>query len=357
MLILALTISCQEVFEPEVEDMDPFLVIEGAVSTKPGNHFVSIHQSRPFSLNPYFPGMTGYTVYITNQDDERFDYLDLNNGKYLLNLLEDDLPLVGETYTLHIISPEGDEYVSSSQKIVTSPEISKLYCEYAYREVLSEDAYGNPLELELPGLELYLETDGIYPVNNHYIYEYYGYEQHHTRIKIGILEFNLYRHQRLNTRFGNKITTLSADDFGEYKVREENFLFLAEGDMINYDPIVDDSIEVLNTWFEGAVFRLNQYSVSPDAYNFYSAVEDQLAAEGRMFDPAVPQITGNITCVSDSLKPVVGVFTASDVSSGYAYFYFDYRERYFTRPLDSFPELWLDTCSWGMPESWIMIPY
>lgn len=134
-------------------------------------------------------------------------------------------------------------------------------------------------------------------------------------------------------------------------------MFIARDDMTNYIPKVADTIIIMNTRFEGVIFRLKQYSISPDVYNYYSSVEDQLLAEGRMFDPASPQVVGNISCITDSTKHVIGVFSASDVALRENYFHVNSRGNTYSKRLDSLPELWMDTCSWGRPESWIIPPF
>ncbi|MBN1953318.1 MAG: DUF4249 family protein [Bacteroidales bacterium] len=357
LFIAGIAVGCQEVFEPEVEEVDPFLVIQGTITTEAGPHSLTIFKSTAYTAHPIYEGQSGASVYLLDQNMERYDYVQTNSGSYQVTFAETDLPRAGDTYTLHIITKEGDEYVSTPQEIRSVPKISELYCKYGLRSVLTEDAYGAPMEIEFSGLDILMETHGAYPVNNCYMYSYEGYEEHHTNIMIGYNPYYLYRHRKLNARYGSKIKTVNADDFGGFFVRNESVVFLSKDDMNTYTPIVPDTIEVTGTKWEGTLFKLNQLSISPDVYNFYSSVEDQLNAEGKMFDPAVPQIKGNIHCVSDTTKTVVGVFAASDITTRYAYFYVDYRGRAFSRQISGYPELWLDTCSWGQPDDWISPPF
>jgi hypothetical protein len=134
-------------------------------------------------------------------------------------------------------------------------------------------------------------------------------------------------------------------------------MFIITEDMTNYIPVYPDTLTLIGTYFEGLLFNLRQLSLSPDAYAYYRDAEKQLEAEGRLFDPAYVQPSGNIECISDPERKVIGVFSASDVNECFVYMYVNYNGRTYTNRIDSFPELWLDTCSYGMPDSWIKPPF
>jgi len=194
------------------------------------------------------------------------------------------------------------------------------------------------------------------PSDNYFLYDYLCFEQHHSVISYDNSYFHIYRHRRLNGKYRTNLHTVNSDEYNNFRVWNDNLMFIVKEDFANYTPPYPDTFMLESTVWEGLLFKLNQYSLSPDVYRFYNDVENQLEASGRMFDPANPQIRGNITCVNDSSKIILGVFSARDVSVRYAYFYLNRRNQTYSRKLDSFPELWLDTCSWGQPASWILPP-
>ena len=359
-VMLVLTVGCQRVFEPEITEVDPFLVIEGRISTETGKQYIFLHNSAGYREYPIFRGVPGALVRIEDAEGNITPFIDKGTGTYEYDFSEDDHPEVGDTYTLKITSSEGDEYASTPQTIVPSPTISSMFCNYELSSFLTEDAYGAPVEQVFDGIDIIHETIGLLPSNNMYIYDYMAYEQHRSTVKMdsnAINSYNIYRHRRLSYKYANIIHAVNADEFGQNRVRNEKLMFISRFDMVNYNPVVPDTFMVLNTFFEGLLFKLKQYSLSADAYNYYALVEDQLEAEGRMFDPASPQVTGNITCITDSSKTVVGVFSACDVAVRYNYFHVNSRGLTDSRKLDGFPELWLDTCSWRKPDTWIRPPF
>jgi hypothetical protein len=359
-VILVLTVGCQRVFEPEIEDVEPFLVVEGKITTEWGWQYIYLNNSMGYREHPYFRGVTGAVVYVEDEEGNTTYFDDKGNGAYSRYFSLDDEPEIGKTYTLKIITSDGNEYESTPQTIVPSPKITSMYCRYGHTMVLTEDSYGSPVEKVFDGIDIFHETQGILPSNNMYVYGYRAYEQHRTTVKLGeqdINSHNLYRHRCLSSKYANIIHTVDADEFGNFWVRNEELMFVSRLDMTTYYPIVPDTFIILNTFFEGLIFELKQYSVSADAFDYYSEAEAQLAAEGRMFDPASPQLTGNIICTSDSSQTVVGVFSACDVAVWYNYFHVNKRGLTNSRGLTEFPVIYLDTCSWVKPETWITPPF
>lgn len=355
-LTILLAVGCQEVLEPEIEESEPFLVVEGYISTLPGPYYVAVRYSNPYTEYPYFEGENNALVQIEDQEGNVYT-LDLySTGLYRLILDEESTPRVGDTYTLRIQTSSGDQYVSTPQQIVQSPEISGLMCDFDQNFVLAENAYGETYEIEQDGLNILLSTEGELPSDNYYLYDYLCYEQHHSVINYEINYYHIYRHRRLNGKYRTNLHTVNGDEYNNFRVWNDNLMFIVKSDFVSYIPPIPDTFTFISTAWEGLLFKLNQYSISPDVFRFYNDVENQLEASGRMFDPANPQIRGNITCVNDSSKIILGVFSARDVSVRYAYFYLNRRNQTYSRKLDSFPELWLDTCSWRQPASWVLPP-
>jgi len=50
----SMIVGCSEVYEPDIEQVDPFLSIEGYISSVPGTQYVYIRQSKPYNDRPLF---------------------------------------------------------------------------------------------------------------------------------------------------------------------------------------------------------------------------------------------------------------------------------------------------------------
>ena len=81
-IILVLTVGCQKVFEPEIENVDPFLVVEGRITTEWGWQYIFLNKSVGYREYPYFDGVPGATVYIEDEEGNNTYFEDNGNGIY-----------------------------------------------------------------------------------------------------------------------------------------------------------------------------------------------------------------------------------------------------------------------------------
>jgi len=95
------------------------------------------------------------------------------------------------------------------------------------------------------------------------------------------------------------------------KVKSHPILFLG------YDSraYLDSSAQIPQGW----IVIIDQYGIPKASYDFHEKLNKQLSAEGSLFDPVLTQVYGNIHCVTDSKKIVVGFF---DLNSYRQYRYF-----------------------------------
>ena len=70
-------------------------------------------------------------------------------------------------------------------------------------------------------------------------------------------------------------------------------------------------------------FTIKMYRINTDLYQYYEAINKQLEANNRIFDPVSFQVKGNITCDNDPKETVLGVFEVSSASlRTYSFSYF-----------------------------------
>lgn len=349
--------ACSEIYQPDIEPVESFLVIEGSITSEPGYNYVFLSDSRSYDEDPYFRGQADAEVIVTDNEGTTYEYVEQGSGVYRLNLEEGSTAETGRTYTLRVTTADGAIYESTPQTLAPCGPVKNLLCDYDQQSILTENVYGEVLEETYDGINVIVESNGVLPSDNYYLYSWKAYEQHHAILLQGISYFDIYRHRSLNAKYSNIIHTANADEYYNFQLRNEEVFFIIKDDMTNYDPIFPDSFTLSMSAFEGLIITLKQKSISADAYSFYKDVENQLGAEGRLFDPIAPQLTGNISCTNDESKKVIGVFYASDVAEKIAYFYINSRNRTYSRHIDSMPEIWIDTCSWSLPDGWIKPPF
>jgi hypothetical protein len=351
---------CEKVITPDIKAVDPSIVVDGMISTDPSLNKIFITYSRTFGSNNYTTGVLGLTVYVLDNYENRIIYTDIsNNGTYASEINQESTAKVGNTYTLYIESPDGLIYKSSPQTVKECPKISSLYINYETQSVLTEDAYGAPVEMIYPGFSIFNDTKGILAEGNYYLYRWYGYEEHRATISPipanGSLP-DIYRHQPISGNLIRVLCTGNADEYSDKQLRKNKFVFIPKFTFMDYQPIFPDTFTLAANHFDGIIFASQQYSISKEVYNFWKEARAQLDADGKIFDPVSEQLVGNIACVNDPAKSAFGTFYATDVKYRYDYLYINYKNKTYSEQIDSIPELWIDTCSWNVPAGWIFPP-
>ena len=354
---LIVIVGCSEVFQPEIENVDSFLVIEGCITTQPGEHTVFLSYSRSYADQPYFSVITGADVNVIDENGNQVHYYPSGNGVYTANITADNAAKIGSSYYLEVVTEDGTIFRSTPQLVVPSPEVKRLSCQYDRRTLLTEDAYGDIIEKEFGVMVLNIETTGTLSSDNYYLYSHEAYLQCHNyfRDSRGMI-YEEYHHLLLSAYYSRNIHTVNADEFGNFQVRNDELMYITLNDLRDYEPYNPDSAVLDKKRFEGLLVKLSQNSLSPDAYSFYRDAEEQLESEGRLFDPTYTQLIGNIECVSETKQGVIGVFYAADVSEHYAYLYINESNASYSIEIDSFPDFLLDTSVGAMPEDWIRPP-
>ncbi len=372
-LILVIS-SCEKVFEPSIKNVGSSVVVEGSLSTVAGAQNIQITWSQSYNGVSKYSGLSGAEVYVSDDNRKVISFSETGNaGNY--STYPDTLAKaeIGRSYTLHIKTQSGDEYESLPQTVVKCAPIDSIFCEHDVQDVLELDVYGDAYQVKYDGIRVEENTKGLYPDHNFYLYSWKGYEEFVIGFYMDYSLVPAYMHTSLQSKYYKVICTGNADDYANQELLHNKLLFISSADLekrpatvpdtlleyislIPGGPLVPyyfkDSIEFVT--FEGLILRLEQKSISNDAYVFWNSVQKQLDANGRLFDPVSSQIEGNITCTSDPAKKAFGVFYAYDVSERYAWLYIDKNNNVNSKVLDSLPVISPDTLTWVKPpKGWI----
>lgn len=109
MLLTAFT-SCEKVVQLKLDNAEPQLVIEGAVTSQSTNHIVKISYSVPFTDSNTFPPVSGAIVTITDDHNGVFPLTEASPGAYITTRFAGR---IGYKYTL-TVTVNGKTYTGSS---------------------------------------------------------------------------------------------------------------------------------------------------------------------------------------------------------------------------------------------------
>ncbi len=298
--------SCKELYYPEIDPPPGVLSVEGLITDQPGPYYVRLSRSSVFFSDSVPGPVNDANVYVTDSNGDVHMFTRVRPGTYRSpSWLRGE---VGNTYTLHVQTPDGEEYRSYPQTIHPPYEIESLLADSSYQTMTRESNTGRVIVEEVKGVDATL-----------------------------VLSEN--RKNRANIRFKSSVKVLYTYEGGSFLAPERFFCWKEisgfEGmDNINLPAVgnmpgdVNKNVvafmpfdkqkyrlglfDVLRT----LLVKVTLYSIGDDSYNYYLNINKQLTSDETIFAPVPSQIDGNMYCVSDEDKVVTGLFEASSVTSG-----------------------------------------
>lgn len=296
--------DCRQRYFPSVAKSNlNYLSVDGIILNGPDTTTITLSRTQNLTDSDYvFAGETGAQVSVIGENAEIYPLTETGNGKYIapgLNLN------YNETYQLKILTSNGEEYLSDSIPVKQTPPIDSV----------SYTNENNAL------LNFYVTTHD--PSNNTRYYrwqytetwEYQSYEDSHL-----IYENNTLRERTPEEQIftcwksvnSTDILVGTSEKLSQDLISQENLL--ADTLFVYTYPINIQLIvpTVSQKFLIEYSLLVNQYAINEDAYSFWQNLKLNTEQVGTLFSPEPSsQIPGNIHCVTDPKKPVIGYITAS----------------------------------------------
>ncbi len=259
-LSLGLT-SCEDVIDLDLPSTDPQLVVEGWLTNEPVEQEVRLSLSAPYFENAELPGVSGALVVLFDGENpvdtfaERTDAAGFYASDYQLS--------AGGFYSVYILSPDGKEYQSQPQLLESVPAIDSIYAKF--RE-------------ESP-----FEDEGYYVFIN-------------TREPAGIGDHYRWR-QYINGEFQNEPFDLN----------------YASDEFVDGNPIIDFEVATAPAQV-GDTVRIDQMTISREAFDYLQQVQQQTAFVGSLFDTPPAPIPGNFRNLNDPEDEPLGFLGVSGLT-------------------------------------------
>lgn len=282
---LFLKSSCIEPYNPPgIINEDHFLVVEGYLDAATGSSTIKLSQTIPLSGGDSADPVINALVVIEDDMNHRYLFTERTQGIYII----DDIPVdPSKRYRLKI-KTESDEYVSSYVEVTDTPSIDSV----SWR-------------LDGDKIKIYVNTHNSASGTRYYFWkynetwEYSSAFRSYYKFKNGLFEFRdspdeiYYCWKTDPSTMINIATTagLEQDVVRNFLLREYNLS--ARQFQRKY------SIHVM------------QYSLTKEAFDFWSQVRDNTQSMGTLFDVQPSRVTGNIA--NESGRPAIGYFAVSNV--------------------------------------------
>lgn len=256
--VIAFT-SCEDVIDMEVQKGKDALVVEGWITDRPSGNFVKLYNTISYFDQPEYTPVRNAVVRVSDDAGHNETLQETEPGKYELTQLKGE---EGRTYTLVVETAQG-KYQATTKMQRLSWEIDSVTYEYKKKSVMTE-------------------KEGYYP-------KLYGKE------KEGAGDFLLLKMAR-NGKPLKKAMELNLfnDEFFD-----GNYIHAAK-------PIIDEPFK------KDDVIRYEFWSLTDDAFRFYSDLKSQLNNGGMFASPNNNTRTNFIKIQAGSMD-VVGYFGASKI--------------------------------------------
>ncbi|MBN1184771.1 MAG: DUF4249 domain-containing protein [Bacteroidales bacterium] len=358
-VLFFLTVSCEEIFVPDIPDQPNTLVIEGLITDQVGRHFVKISRALAYNDTSNFENVSGFTVLIQERGGAVYLLHEFDDGWYATDSLVQGKP--NHDYRVIATSPQGRQYISSFVTLLSAAPVDSLNGVYKTRSrLVYHDATGYE-EVVNEGIEVQ-SNSAVIDCTPFYRYEYnliIQTMQVYATYPIPTTFFIASPYNSISTSF---VAIANANSFENKRIRGKPILLFLNSWMNNKIDIpfefndngerifTDEQIATIRA---GIIIRVNQLSLDKKGYEFWESVYNQINVTGQLFDPVESQIVGNIQCAEDTTERVFGYFGASSVNSSVRFFDFDNNYNIIARPVSIFPELPDTFVDRRRPDFWI----
>jgi hypothetical protein len=320
LLIIAFS-SCRTPYEPDINTDQQILVVDALLTNQAGSSYVRLTLAIPYDSTGTYPPVQNATVYLTDNNNTVTYFEETSAGYYEPS----DDGFAGEnnaTYVLTVTTSDGHTYESAPETILPSMEPVSVYGGYDKLEYLTKDAFGKTIKVSENVCVTYFDYTGEnttprFRYNSSQLVEY-------TLIKNMLFFFNCWKTETDNSlRFTNENYASSSIDVHKQEVCTSPPEISIKVKDIIMNPDINSSDNwiykdsLIDAYEYKRILEIKQYRLNDDSYAYYKEVKSQSDAEGKIFDPIISQLQGNIACATDASKPVFGFFEASNLSNLY----------------------------------------
>ncbi len=323
-LLLALAVlpvSCYEPFTPEVEPNEKVLVVDGLITNENASYHVRLYYASPYDSAQVETPATQASVYVKDQEGNIFFFQEQLPGDYATDSLQ-FRGRPGAVYQLYITARNGDKYLSEPQPLLDAAVTDTTYAGFEERDVTdfvtgrTVRTRGGVIMTDVAGSGDSLSAMRyVVRAVNQYWYNICPIFQQ-------CYDFYCWQEETLNS----DLNLTDAGNTPEGSVlRKHEISFVADnpelfGMIYDYQPQGPGlpTLVVVTRQYQlypvhTRLLYIDRYILNPQAARYYADMDAQLSSEGKLFDPVAVQLTGNMRCVTQTSRRVLGFFEVSYV--------------------------------------------
>lgn len=295
--------ACEEVYYPKIDKVNNRIVADARIEMDRNDNVIVLSQTQGFySGNYQYPEVSGARVTLLNDEGNEYVLPEIETGKFHVNVeIQEE-----QQYKVRI-EYDNDIFESEFEKVPGVPKLDTVYGVPTTKTVAPGGSGSSNDFRTVEGVQLYAdmlatEQTPNYRFTAERVAEYYWVEEigdpedPSNPIVIQILHF--YWDKNV---IADNFNIAAPPEYSSSKNIIKHPLFYIEQSM-DLEP---DSV------FTGWIVVLHQHGISNAVYNYYNDLNDQLDADGRIFDPVYIQARNNFTCVNNKDDIILGNFEIS----------------------------------------------
>lgn len=297
--MLVMCHGCIEPYQPDIEESDKILVIEGNITDLPGIQTITISRSASYA-HPRFQPVSGCVVRVEDENGEGITYLEAEEGIYQ-SQPDQDFLAVGKAYKLLVFTPGGETYESDYDPLLACASIEEL--SYQVEKVETS----NPV-FDYYGIRFYADVKGNPGDSRNYLWTFEETWEYLAYYNIQYIWDGYVLEDYTPQLYGYKICYMT-DRIEEMQVGSS---ILLEKNEIHQQPLYFVSNKTPRLQ-EQYCLRVFQHSLSHGAFLYWDKMKAQTGDTGGLFETQPSSSRGNIYNVNDPDEKVLGYFFASQV--------------------------------------------
>lgn len=335
-VFLIFFVSCIDPVEPVFENEEGLIYIDAFLSTTPGASFVTVSESVFEFEGLKFELLKEVQAIFHNIETGLQIPLSLQTNVYLPP--NDFAAESGSLWELSITLPDGRVYKSNPERITTAVPIKDIRSTYNPELEFRENQ-----QQFLPGHFISIDLDDPADQENYYLWRFTSFE---NLVVCQNCSNSIYRNGECQENPLPQSNDYSVDYLCEencwLKRYNENISIFSDefsnGSQITALPVSD----VLLYSKENIVVEVQQFSLTPKAYEYYKVLKDIVDNNGGLNAPPPAALVGNMFNPQNDDEFVLGRFTAAATTTKSI---FINRENIDAPPIDEFGPLRLETCT------------
>ena len=294
--------GCVKRYYPSEDELKTgTLVINAHLTDQAGQQLIEISRSVTL-IYPSADPISGAFAELIREDGEFREFQEVKPGFYGCDLDETFLQ-TGQSYMLHVITPDGKEYESDFDRLRPVPRIDSLYYEV---ETVSYESRDNTME----GIRFFVDftfDDEAYEYIRWDLTETYEFHNPDHEAFIWDVDFRFYALPDSSSPkicyITNDISTIHSMslgylDFGTYIRKPFDFV-----------PNIQQKQKLKHKYS----LLVKQYSLGEEAFHYWNELKKTSQEQGFLFDKQPALLKSNIRNVNDDEEKILGFFSMSGV--------------------------------------------